>query len=347
MPTRPRSVGRRLLGRAAPHIPLAAYRRLMPRRPVGFFYHVVSDMPSAHVRHLYPCKSAAEFEADLRWLTGSTTPLDLAALRAHLEAGAGVPGNASFLSFDDGFKECYTVVRPILKKHRLPCIFFLTTDWIDSRGMFYRGKISLIIEALVALPEKERTAAIARLAETRGMEIPAPQSDGDFILWLRRQQQSAEPIIDRICLDLGIDVEAYLANEQPYLTRAQIAEMQAEGFVFGAHTRRHAKPATLSPDEQAAEIVESCRIVAELTAEPSVPFAFPFSGAGVDRGMLRELRAAHPEIGPIFDTRKLAREPGILHRIWADKPVPGVRPESNLEFWLRDAYRRLLADGRT
>jgi len=344
--SRPRSIGRRLLGRAAPFIPLGAYRRLMPRGPLGVFYHVVSDRPLLHQRHLFPYKTPIEFEADLRWLNLNTTPLDYDTLSAHLDHGAPLPPNGSFLSFDDGLSECYSVVRPLLKKYRVPCIFFLTTDWIDNRALFYRGKISLAIESLTGLPENEREREIAGLVETLSAEIPATPSAPVFFEWLRRRQHADEPVIDRICLALGIDVGRYLAEAQPYLTKAQILKMQAEGFIFGAHTRRHAKPATLPPDEQAAEIVESCRIVAELTGKPSVPFAFPFSGAGVDRGMLLDLRSTHPEIGPIFDSLKLHREPGILHRIWVDKPAPGVPPERNLEFWLHDAYRRLLADSR-
>jgi hypothetical protein len=196
------------------------------------------------------------------------------------------------------------------------------------------------------MPAGERAGAIARLANVRGFEIPTVASAEHFYQWLRNRRQSAEPVIDRICLELGIDIAGFLEKVEPHLTSDQVEEMQTEGFVFGAHSRHHAKLGTLPPDEQAAEIVESCRIVAEITRKHSVPFAFPFSGAGVERAMLRELRAANPVVGPIFDTQKLKREPGVQHRIWADKPVPGVQPGDNLKYWLLDAYRVLLADGR-
>ncbi|NJN43533.1 MAG: polysaccharide deacetylase family protein [Anaerolineae bacterium] len=84
--------------------------------------------------------------------------------------------------------------------------------------------------------------------------------------------------------------------------------MQEDGFVFGAHTRSHPKLNTLSQTEQAAEIIESCKIICEITGNDQVPFAFPFSGNGVDRDFLAGLRAQHPHIGPIFDTQKLRRD---------------------------------------
>ena len=336
MPTRPRTLGRRLLGRAAPHIPLAAYRRLMPRWPVGFFYHVVSDRPLAHVRHLYPYKTSAEFESDLRWLAKHTTPLDYATLVSISENDRTLPSRASFLSFDDGFMECYSVVRPILKAHRFPCLFFLTTDWIDNQGLFYRGKISLAIDNLHSRIPTDRLRIVAALAETYGV----PADPEVFYGWLKAHQQSGEPVIDAVCEALEIDIPGYLEAEKPYLNRVQILEMQTEGFVFGAHSRRHAKFSTLPQEDQAAEIVESCRIVAEITSADSVPFAFPFSGSQVDRTMLREVQSRHPVVGPIFDSGKFKHEPGIFHRTWVDKPVEGVRPEDNLLYWLRDAYQR-------
>jgi peptidoglycan/xylan/chitin deacetylase (PgdA/CDA1 family) len=336
MPTRPRRIGRRLLGRAAPYIPLAAYRRLMPHWPVGFFYHVISDEPLPHVRHLYPYKSTAEFEADLRWLARSTTLLDYPALLTIAEHGGTMPSRAAFLSFDDGFAECFSVVRPILKKHGLPGLFFLTTDWIDNQGLFYRGKISLAIDNLHSRLPTDRLRIVAALAET----YDVPSDPEVFYGWLKSHQQSGEPVIDAVCETLEIDIPGYLEVEKPYLNRAQILEMQTEGFVFGAHSRRHAKFSTLPQEDQAAEIVASCRIVAEITGADSVPFAFPFSGSQVDRTMLQELQSRYPVVGPIFDSGKFKHEPGIFHRIWVDKPVEGVRPEDNLLYWLRDAYQR-------
>ena len=244
---------------------------------------------------------------------------------------------SAFISFDDGFAECYTVARPLLRKHGIPCLFFLATDWIDNASMYYRGKMSLILEKLASLAPAVQTETLNRLAPL----TTHYSSLTTFSSWLLAHQQSAEPLIDQICEALELDIPAYLHSRQPFLTRAQIREMQAEGFVFGAHTRRHPKLNTLTQNEQAAEIIESCRIVCELTGQDQVPFAFPFSGSGVDRDFLARLRSENPHIGLIFDTQKLRRDrPFIFHRIWADKPLPNVPPDKNLEHWLHDAYVR-------
>lgn len=321
----------------APLVPLNAYRAVLPRPPYGFFYHAVSDEPLPHVRHLYPHKSAAEFEQDLLWLKQNTTPVGYAELEAHYLHGAPLPANASFISFDDGFRECYDVVRPLLLKHGIPCFFFLTTGWIDNAGLFFRSKISLALDALSRLAPEARDDVLGLLAVKTG----APGGPEGFRAWLKSHKEAGAEAVDTACEILAIDTARFLKETRPYLTRDMVREMQADGFTFGAHSLDHTKFMHLSPDEQTGQIVESCRIVSELTGAESVPFAFPFSGEGVSHGMLRRLKQDHPEIGLVFDTKKLLREPGIIHRTWVDMPVPSVPAQGNLAFWLRDAYVRL------
>ena len=343
-PTLPHKIAPKITRQITPHIPLAAYRRLIPRNPIGFFYHTVSDVPLPHVRHLYPYKSAAEFEQDILYLKQHFTLIgypmleELSKIQKQSTRLPTLPSKAAFLSFDDGFSECYTVVRSILLKHNIPCIFFLTTDWIDNQAMYYRGKMSLVIETLALLNVEKQTAALRRINAAFKLELVDLST---FSAWILRHQRSEEPLVDWVCDLLELDVKDYLNTNHPFLTRTQIAQMQSEGFVFGAHTRRHPKLSTVSQEEQTAEIVESCRIVSEITGKDQVPFAFPFSGSGVDRDFLAELRTQNPFIGPIFDTQKLRLDrPFIFHRIWADKPVPGIPPEENIAYWLHDAYVR-------
>ena len=331
-----RRATRTLLGPLAPLIPLAVYQRLSPRTLTGFFYHMISDQPVPHVQHLYPVKSSADFEHDIRWLKANTTLVGYDDLLAHAGGQRALPENAAFISFDDGFRECYDVVRPILLHYDVPCIFFLTTDWIDNRAFFFRSTISLLLDAFHQRPAEERHRLLQQFAATFNIS----PDENAWTRWLKDHKEADAGDLPEICRILNVDPQRFLREQQPYLTRSQILEMQREGFVFGAHTCNHTKMLHLSPEDQCAQILESVRIVADLTGKTQVPFAFPFSGEGVDRTMLQGLQEAHPEIGLIFDTKKLRLEPGIFHRIWADQPVPGVPAHENLSFWLHDAYRR-------
>jgi len=101
--------------------------------------------------------------------------------------------------------------------------------------------------------------------------------------------------------------------------------MHAEGFTFGAHTKTHRKLAPLSDAEIESEIVDSCRVVRDITGQATVPFSFPHSAFGLDRQLLADIRSRHPFIGLLFDTKGLRRDADfIVNRIWAER-LPAAR----------------------
>ena len=109
--------------------------------------------------------------------------------------------------------------------------------------------------------------------------------------------------MNEACHILGVDVSEFLRTRQPFLTIEQIKSFQVVGFTIGAHTINHSNLNLLTQEEQAAEIVESCRIVHDFTGENQTPLAFPFSSDKVDHDFLADLRARHTFIGLIFDAK--------------------------------------------
>ena len=337
-----RKVFRRLSYLTSPHIPLRAYRRFVHRDALGFFYHVISDESLPHIYHIYPHKTVSEFEADLRYLQREYSLVGYNDLLDHYRGLKPLPVNAAFLSFDDGFAECFHVVRPILLKHGIPCMFFLTTGFIDNRKLFASSKLSLIREAFAQASARAREHLLRKLGQTFGRNFT---DQADFQRWLAPFRKTDDSILDETCRILGIDLRAFLRERQPFLTRPQIQTMLDDGFTIGAHTISHPKLKLIPEEQQRAEIVGSCRIVHDMTGRDSVPFAFPFSGDGVDRAFLDDLRREHSFIGLMFDTKKLKPDrPFIFHRIWVDKPISDVPPENNLSHWLHDAYQRNLQE---
>ena len=321
----------------APVIPLSIYKRIMPRPLTEFFYHVVSDELLPHIKHLYPYKNTQEFEQDLIYLKANYTLVGYDAILAHHQGKTLLPSNAAHISFDDGFAECYTAARPLLKKHGIPVTIFLVANAVDNRMLMYRNIASLCIEAFSQLSPPEQTAVIEKANQVLQAGI---NETNQFPKWLKRLKIEQEGQIKPVTEWLGVDPEKYLAVQKPFLTTKKILEMQAEGFTFGAHTLDHPKLMHLPEAEQERQIVASCKAVAAITGRNQVPFAFPFSGAGVSRDLIANIREKNPEVGLIFDVNKLRRDKDfIFNRIWVDQPVYGVRPEKNIEHHLINAYR--------
>ena len=330
------NVGRQLSGA----IPLRVLQRLAPRDVIAVCYHVVSDQQLPHIRHLYAYKSVDAFRQDLLFLRSEYRVIGYQELHDHRLAGKPLAPCSVHLSFDDGFAECDSVVRPVLVELGLPCTFFINTDFVDNRALFYRNQVSLCIDRLESLSPEERAAAVRQAAAQFGRELV---SADDLLRWIGGLNHEDRAILDDLCQLLGVDCQAFLATRKPYLTHEQIRQMAAAGFTFGGHTRNHQRLTRLnSLDELNRQIVQSCQDVRDFTGQAIVPFAFPFMGAGIDRAALAQIRRDHEFVGLLFDTQKLRKDSDFMvNRICCDSPPASPAGKSNLPTALRNAYLSL------
>ena len=326
----------RLLDLISNLIPLHLYPILMKRDGIDFFYHAVSDEPMDHARHLYPVVPVVQFEDALDYLRERYPFVSYNLIHAHRIAGESLPKNSVHISFDDGFAECFSVVRPVLLKRSITCTFFISTDWIDNQAMFYRNKISLCVDRLRGNP--------SLISEIDTWAPDAPTLDA-VVQWLKEFRLSDIEKIDAVCDALGVDWETFLQESQPYLTIPQIQQMHAEGFTIGAHTKTHRKLKDLPDAEIEEEIVESCRRIREITGQEIVPFSFPHSAFGIDRALLADIRARHPIIGLLFDTKGVRKDENfIVNRVWAERPLTPERKLHSLPEVLHNAYQEAWVD---
>ncbi len=200
------------LDRVAGKVPVSVWQRLFPRDAYVPFYHIVSDDRLPHAR-LYPYKNARQFENDLACARERFAFIDYSELIACRLRQERVKRNRFLFTFDDGFAECFDVVRPLLRKYEAPCVFFVTRDFIDDRTSFFENKLSLCVTAALELSGEDTRSAIAALhldgqdghASAKGQRRMAAR------LRRARIESSADAELARLCawlLGLGhADVE--------------------------------------------------------------------------------------------------------------------------------------------
>ena len=233
-------------------IPLGVYRRLVPRFPLGLFYHVVSDERLPHIEHLYPYKSCAQFEQDLIYLKSRFELLSFDQLLARPHTPPPRRLDSIVVTFDDGFTECLSTVAPLLGKIGVPSMFFVTTDLLDNRQMHYRNKVSLCIDSLEAMEEPAWREAVYELSRGTGIALADRAAATRWLLELRARDTA---VVDDAARLLAVDVAGYLASRRPYLRSDEVGELAAAGFTIGAHSRSHAHLGDLEADEVEEEIV--------------------------------------------------------------------------------------------
>jgi peptidoglycan/xylan/chitin deacetylase (PgdA/CDA1 family) len=308
---------------------------------------MVSDDPMPHVQHLYPVVPIREFETALLYLKENFTFVSYPQLHSYIFQDVQLPPNAVHISFDDGYAECYQVVRPLLLKYEIPCTFFLTTNLIDNEILFYRNKQSLCIDRLVQ-PDFNFHPSIFKNFHSKQHTVP--NTLPKFISWFEDLRLTDEPLIDEICRTVNVNWQSFLMDNQPYLTAHQIRQMHAEGFTIGAHSLSHRKMVDLSRDEIENEISLSSNIIENFTGQKIVPFSFPHSAWGLDRDHLAQVRSRNPMIGVLFDTKGLHPDVNFIHnRIWAERPLPNMsgRGAGGIKEHLTLAYQEAWVDAVT
>ena len=111
-----------------------------------FCTDVVADEPLPHIKHLYNYKTASEFEADVIYLKAHYRLPTWQQFLEERSQGPRPGRPTALLTFDDGMAKRFQYARPVLLKHQVPCVFFITKGFVDNRSMFYRHKVSLCLE---------------------------------------------------------------------------------------------------------------------------------------------------------------------------------------------------------
>lgn len=258
-------------------LPLKRMMALTGQKVVLPVYHLAAHGNVPHVRHLYPIKSPKAFIDDLDFLLKYYQPVDLDQLIRHCD-GSQLLNKPSFhLTFDDGLQEFYSVVAPILKTKGVPATNFLNSTFIDNKGLFYRYKISLIIEKLRTEKDPSIFSRIENTLKKKELKFDNLK-DG-----LHKLNHKDEAVIRQITDIINIDFDEFLRTRRPYLTSDQVRELIAQGFTFGAHSLDHPQYDHLTLEDQIVQTQKSVSIICKSFDLKYRCFAFPFTDYGVSR----------------------------------------------------------------
>jgi len=137
-----------ILGIAGSWIPLKLIRGITGFRDIHPSYHAVSDEDLPHLKHLYEVKSIKRFLKDLDYYLAKYEPVSMSDWYESSLGREKLKKPAVVLSFDDGLREIFDVVLPILTSKGVPATFFVNPSFIDNNELFYKYKASLVLDRL-------------------------------------------------------------------------------------------------------------------------------------------------------------------------------------------------------
>lgn len=256
-------------------VPLDIWHRMLEIDLLLPYYHVVSDEKLPHFSWIYKFRNIKQFVADLEFFLRYYVPIGLQDVVKHLEGERRLPKKCFLLTFDDGFREIYDIVAPLLYSKGIPAVFFLTTSVIDNRYMIDPQKKSLLIRALCSLGG----SSVKRKIENHLTEYGIDGSDLHLHICQITYQQRY--ILDELGALLNCDFTHYASSVKPYVTSDQVVELLRKGFDIGAHSVDHPFYTEISLEEQVNQTHQSISWLSERYSCDCQAFAFPYNDTGI------------------------------------------------------------------
>ena len=259
---------------AALHVVMYHYVRDLPNTPFPRLKGMLTNTFRQQLRALWEHYELATLETALAFMQGAYIP------RRDL----------CLLTFDDGLKEHYTEVTPLLVEHGIQGVFFLITscvqeqhvasvhmnhvlmatlDFAEYQQAFFQRLHTLTSFSSAMLQINPQVAQRTYRWDTP--EVAAFKYLFNFVL--------TADVRDQVVHSLFTD---YIASEASfasswYVSWDEARAMQDAGMVLGGHSHQHQPLATLSAADLAWD-VRTCQQLVQANLHPQAdwPFSYPY-----------------------------------------------------------------------
>lgn len=240
----------------------------------AFYFHRTLERPDP----LLPGEPDARmFDSILQWIGSQFRVLDPLEACERLYDGS-LPSRAAIISFDDGYRDNYTVALPLLLRRRMPAVFFVATGFLGDGAMFN----DRVIEAVRRCPDSSLRAPAAG---GDGEAVYPIGSDAERRTAIHRilaaikhlHPEEREERVRRLEWEAGV-----VPRSDLMMDASQVAALHQAGMRVGGHTRSHPILRAL-PDAQAeAEIRGGADDLAAIVGQRPALFAYPNGRHGKD-----------------------------------------------------------------
>ncbi|MGD1005369.1 MAG: polysaccharide deacetylase family protein [Methanoregulaceae archaeon] len=187
------------------------------------------------------------------------------------------------LTFDDGIKDHYTNVFPILKKEEIPGVFFPMTACLQhknvlpvQKGQCLRAKLhnnEFVLQWNEIAPD-ECKIDLSKIKESLGYPDDDKKTNKIKTFLSKIPNEKKDPILSIMFKTLFGKESAFA--KKLYMNSNEIKDMVNAGMEFGIHTHTHPCLRKLTEDSQRREIEQSKRYLERITGKPVSSIAYPY-----------------------------------------------------------------------
>lgn len=243
---------------------------------------------------------------------------------AYYQGKQELPDNGILLTFDDGYKDCYTYVLPVLEEFQIKAAFFVPACHYAEKSLLEVNKIHLLLESVPIFVLLKEIKEFLQERFQEGYEgyyqryAKASRYDTEEVVFVKRILQKGLPQESRTQLiqqlfATHINVSDGVLFEEFYLSLDQMKCMKRLGHHIGYHSFHHVWLNELSYEQQREELESAIQFFREQNIfDETLTLAYPYG--------------AYNE-----DTLKVAEDLGIQLAFTVDPRVVDLEQDSPLE----------------
>lgn len=248
-----------------------------------FYFHRVLERPDP----LLPGEpDARTFDRILGWIGEQFRVVEPLEACDRLFART-LPARAAVITFDDGYRDNYTMALPLLRRHRMKAAFFIATGFLGA-GMMFNDRVIESVRRCSAgsirLPAIGAAAARVFPAGDIGQRRVAIEQILDSIKFLPPDER-----LDQVsCIEQQCGVASTVQPAAIMMTTEQVVDLRDHGMQIGGHTRSHPILRVLDEADAAREIGGGREDLESILGEAPVLFAYPNGRRGRDYDLREE-----------------------------------------------------------
>ena len=195
----------------------------------------------------------------LEYLNRHFRVVPLSTLLTQIKSGQPLDSHTVVLTVDDGRRNCYQYLFPLLREFRMPATFFVVSSFIRGESWIWTDKVWWLAE------RKKRP------------EFLAPGRIDSFFSNLNRlHPEVRDAHIEAVALTMGVRVPDSPPPKYAPCTWAELCEMADSGLVeIGSHTASHPILSTLADEESWSELTVSREQLEQGLGGKVSAFCFP------------------------------------------------------------------------
>ncbi|MBP7477183.1 MAG: polysaccharide deacetylase family protein [Chitinophagales bacterium] len=240
-------------------------------------YHYVRDLVHTRFPNIKGL-DIEKFKQQIDFLEKNYHLITMEELIYSYETGSKLPINSALLTFDDGYKDHYDFVFPILDRKKIQGCFYIPAQTVMEHLILDVNKIHFILEVnndsiellsrdIFKLLDDYREAYTLNSNDWYYNKLAIPSRfDTKDVIFIKRllQVELVEELRSKM---IDILFEKYVSSDQKafsrelYMSEEQIQCMQRNGMHIGGHGYSHYWLGSLDRDKQEREIHESKKFI--------------------------------------------------------------------------------------